>query len=398
MSKGALKEMGGFVEKMFACVRSAAHGWHRCKLVGVGVLYLLIAVTLGISAVPNEEDVSATQMDFLSLPNYDYIGEVVKLKETNKEEAKRLAQYIFETEGMPNRDEARRIFDEIEKEQKNWWNRTKRAAKGAALGEGDSIEELGGSVLSDMFLYGDVRDLIKHTYFKVTKNEKGDSFIITLSLFGLATEFVDVVDWAPAVLKAFRKAGALSAKMVDLLSGGMKKCMQAKKIDRELLSLFSEIKTMTDSLGFARASSVMRHADNAADVATLAKAAKVAPNETYLLVKYSDKTGVRTLENLSEGQLKILREVAKKGPDALKNAKKYMNWVKSKTSSARRFARFIKSIQSGHLTGLLHKLVLRFPFLSFVIIAISLLCIALSGLKFWAALNYTRPSMTKDRD
>lgn len=379
--------MNEIIKKLFDKARPVRSIWRRSKLICSGLLYLFIAIMLAMCTISFGESDHTEGMDFTALPNYDYIGEVKKLKETNKEEAKLLAQYIFQTEGLPSQDEARRIFEEIEKEQKDWWNRTKRAASGFITGDGGSIEELGGSVVSDMILYGDVRDLIKHSYFKVTKNEKGDAFIITLSAFGIATEFVDVVDWAPAVLKAFRKVGALSAKMVGLLSDGMKRCIRTRRVDSGLVSFFSGIKSMTDSLGFARASILMRHADTTADVATLAKAAKAAPNETYLLMKYSGKEGVRTLENLTEVQIEILREAAKKGPPALASVKKYMKAMKSRTSTARWLARFVKSLQSGHLTGFIHRVLLSIPFLRFGVVVLALFLALVSWRKFRLALK-----------
>ena len=379
--------MANSIKMWFDGARCFVRGWRRCRLFGEGVLLLLLAVMLGTCVIPVEEEPRSVDDELHSLPNYDYIGEVEKLKDTSKEEAKELARYIFETEGMPNQDKARRIYDEIEKDQKSWWNRTKRTAIGFATGEGQSLEELGGSVASDMFLYGDVRDLIKHSWYKVTKNEKGDDFIITLAACGLVTEFVDVVDWVPAVLKAFRKVGALSKKMVGFLSDGMKRVIKTRKVDGELKSLFSGIKLMTDSLGFARASQVMRHADTAADVAMLAKAAKVAPNETYLMVKYSGKKGVKNLEGLSDKQYKILREVAKKGPDALKNVKKYLNAVKSKTTNVRRISRLLKSIQSGHLTGFVHKLALASPIVRFLVIVLAVICLIIATRKFWMSVR-----------
>ena len=273
--------------------------------------------------------------DLRSLPNYDYLGEVVKLKETSKDEAKELARYIFETGGMPNQDAARRIYDEIAKDQRNWWKLTKRAACASVRGESESLEELGDSVASDIAFYDDVWDLINYPWYVLSKNEKNDDFIVMLAACGSVDEFVDEVDWVPAVLKAFRKIGALSEKMIGLLSDGMMRVVETRKVDSELKSLFSGVRSMTGCLGFARASQVMRHVDTAAEVAALAKAAKVVPNETYLIVKYSGKAGIENLEGLSDEQYKILREVAKKGPDALKNVKKYMDAVKIRTAKVR---------------------------------------------------------------
>lgn len=354
-------------------------GWRHCKHVVAGLCYLFFAVMLGTCAFPILDET-----DLELLPNHDYIDEINKLRTESAEEAKQLAQYVFETEGMPNQDKARKIFNEIEKDQKNWWNRLCRVVRGFITGEGGSIEELGGSVTSDMFLYGDIRDLIKHGWYKVTKNEKGDAFIMTLAGVGVATEFVDVIDWAPAVLKAFRKVGALSNKMVGLLTDGIKRCTKAKKIDNGFKALLNGVCSMTDSLGFARASRVMRHADDAVDVAILAKAAKRAPNETYLLVKYAGKDGVRILEDLSDEQVKVLRVAAKKGPAVMKNVKKYGNVIKVKTSTARSWARIIKSIRSEHLTGFVEKLMLAIPFLRVVIVFLALVCCVMSVKNFWA--------------
>lgn len=325
-----------------------------------------------------------------SLPNYDYLGEVLKLKETSKDEAKELARYIFETEGMPNQDAAMRIYDEIAKDQRNWWSRTKRAACASVRGEGESLEELGDSVASDIVFYDDVWDLINYPWYVLSKNEKNDDFIVMLAACGSVDEFVDEVDWVPAVLKAFRKIGALSEKMLGLLSDGMMRVVKTRKVDGELKSLFSGIRSMTGCLGFARASQVMRHVDTAAEVAALAKAAKVVPNETYLMVKYSGKAGIENLQGLSDEQYKILREVAKKGPDALKNVKKYMNAVKIRTVKVGRISRFIKSIQSGHLTGFVHEFSLAYPIVRFLVGALAVVCLMIAARKFWLSVHMPR--------
>ena len=254
---------------------------------------LLLAVMLGTCVISIEGESRSVGDDLHSLPNYDYLGEVVKLKETSKDEAKELARYIFETEGMPNQDAARRIYDEIAKDQRNWWKLTKRAACASVRGESESLEELGDSVASDIAFYDDVWDLVNYPWYVLSKNEKNDDFIVMLAACGSVDEFVDEVDWVPAVLKAFRKIGALSEKMIGLLSDGMMRVVETRKVDSELKSLFSGVRSMTGCLGFARASQVMRHVDTAAEVAALARAAKGGPNETYWLVRYWGRKGFK---------------------------------------------------------------------------------------------------------
>ena len=77
-----------------------------CKLAFAGAIYLWLAVMLGVSVVKVDEDV---ERDFASLPNFDYIEEVKRLRSESADEAKMLARYIFETEGMPNQAEARKL-------------------------------------------------------------------------------------------------------------------------------------------------------------------------------------------------------------------------------------------------------------------------------------------------
>lgn len=146
--------MANSIKIWFDGVRCLGCGWRRCRLVGEGALCLLLAVMLGMRVISIEGESRGIGDGLHSLPNYDYLGEVVKLKETSKDEAKELARYIFETEGMPNQDAARRIYDEIAKDQRNWWKRTKRAASASVRGEGESLEELGGRVASDIVMGG----------------------------------------------------------------------------------------------------------------------------------------------------------------------------------------------------------------------------------------------------
>ena len=71
------------------------------------------------------------------------------------------------------------------------------------------------------------------------------------------------------------------------------------------------------------------------------------------------------------------------GPDVLRNAKKYLDELKSRTSLARRLARLAKSVQSGHLTGFVHKLAIANPIVKFLVIALAVICLMIAARKFW---------------
>lgn len=75
------------------------------------------------------------------------------------------------------------------------------------------------------------------------------------------------------------------------------------------------------------------------------------------------------------------------GPDVLKNAKKYLDELKSRTSLARGLARLAKSCRAGHLSGFIVKLIQARPFLRFVLGGLSLILIGIAGWKFWLAVK-----------
>ncbi|MFA7174393.1 MAG: hypothetical protein WC340_13470 [Kiritimatiellia bacterium] len=102
---------------------------------------------------------------------------------------------------------------------------------------------------------------------------------------GLLTEFVDAVDWAPAVLKAFRKVGALSRKFTDYVITAAKKSSKAKKLDSTLKVSFRNLRNLTNKMGLARTASIFKHVDDPADLASLATAAARNSDAVYFTMK-----------------------------------------------------------------------------------------------------------------
>ena len=216
--------------------------------------------------------------------------------------------------------ESYRIETQSGKEAKKFRNRIWKALVAFITGNPDgSIEEIGASVISDMVLYGDVRDLVKQGWFKITGQET-DPLLAALAAAGVATEFVDVADLCPAVLKAFRKIGAVSAKMADSLVAMFKNVAKTRKINKSTKAFFKNTKKMVDSAGLIRTKNMFKYADNAGDLALLAK--KSADNSalTHVVAKHAGKQTVEVLKESTPGFLKI---VARKGRLAVRFMKVY---------------------------------------------------------------------------
>jgi hypothetical protein len=222
--------------------------------------------------------------------------------------------------GLPCAPEVAALKKQAEKESKKFWNRFWKSGRAFITGNPDgSIEEIGASVVSDMVIYGDVRDLVKQGWFKITGQE-ADPLLAALAAAGVATEFVDVADWCPAVLKAFRKIGAVSAKMADSLIAMFKNVAKTGKINKGTKAFFKNTKKMVDSAGLIRTKNMFKYADNAGDLALLAKKSADNFSLTHVVAKHAGKQSVEVLKESTPGFLKV---VARKGRLAVRFMKVY---------------------------------------------------------------------------
>lgn len=250
------------------------------------------------------------------LDDYDYVTDIEALRrEGHLSEALELARYVRSHPDLPGHDEAAALEIEIDGELRSLWGRSKRTVAGFVTGEGETYEALGGAILSDMVLYGDLRDLAKQGYYKATGQET-DPLLVALSSLGLLTEVVDAVDWAPAALKVFRKAGAMSKAFGDGLLTLTRGSVAARRLDPALGRLFSAMKAMKESVGLPRTMTLFRHVDDGDDLAFLARAVARHGDEAYLAVRSGGRDGVRLLRRLDGASEAgdLLGLAARKGP------------------------------------------------------------------------------------
>lgn len=285
------------------------------KYIVVGGVCLVIAFFLyaSLREVSAEGEIGES---LESLPNYNYVPDIKALKEEGKlSEALEMARFVTRHPDMSGQDEAKALEHELDRELTSLWGRTKRATKGFVMGSGNSIEELVGGITSDMIIYGDVRDFVKQGYFKVTGKET-DPLIAALAGIGLLTEAVDVADWAPAVLKAFRKIGALSQRFAEFVITAAKKSVKGCKLDGALKSAFGNLHLLTDTMGLARTATVFKHVDDPADLASIAAVAQRNGDAVYYTVKNGGADGIEIIKRLGDTDVGVasMAKAAKKGP------------------------------------------------------------------------------------
>lgn len=249
------------------------------------------------------------------LPDHDYLPEVQQLHAEGKlSEAEDLADFVLAHCDGSNRVDFVELRDKIHQERVGYWSVTKRAGKGFLLGEGETTEELLGGIASDMVLYGDIRDLVKQGYFKITGKET-DPVIAGLAAIGVLTEFVDAVDWAPAVLKVCRKARTLSVKFAGCLVDMCKRSCKARKLEGGLVAAFQDLNKLKASSGVAGTVRSLKYVDEVEDLGTIARYSQKSSGATAVILKCEGIKGLKVLDGINPKCLspRMLNLAARKG-------------------------------------------------------------------------------------
>lgn len=353
------------------------------KYLLVGFICLIITILLWSSITNSSEYIE----NVTNLPNYNYIPDVKKLKEEGKlQEALELTRFILKHPDMPGQEEAKILEQELETEINSLWGKIKRSISGFVWGSGNSIEEIIGGITSDMIVWGDVRDLLKQGYYKITGNET-DMVIVALASVGLLTEVVDVADWAPAVLKAFRKVGALSKKFADFIITTAKNSVKVGKLDNGLKVVFKSVAGLVDNLGLARSATVMKHVDTVDDLTSVAKIAEKNTDTAYLMIRNGGSDGITLIKQLgnSEDGIKMMNDAVKKGPGGIA-------WLK-RGGAGRKYvlttrfgARILKNLRLERPQHLIKEIIKTHPNLKLFFWVITLLFFAISILSFYKAV------------
>jgi hypothetical protein len=173
-------------------------------------------------------------------------------------------------------------------------------------GQGQSLERLLGAVTADFFLIGDVRDLIIQSTKQLIDGDS-DELILLLSAAGVVTTLAPEIDWAPSLLKAARKAGALSTRMgnhlLTLLRGGKR---------AEAAAVMGDVATLGKRASPGGAVRLLRHIDSPDELRAAAAFVERQPRGAFALAS-TGRAGVDTLIEQGARADTLLVKAAAKG-------------------------------------------------------------------------------------
>ncbi len=277
----------------------------RWNLLRLGVAGGLLCLLAGDNAS------RLARVQFNSLPQMDYLAEVRSLRGQNRfAEALLVAETGLGELSGADRDALLREQSAVRDDQASVLRRGKELLRGALVGEGDSLEALIGAITADMFIFGDVRDLLIQGG-RLAVDGDSDELILALSAVGVLTTVMPEVDWVAAFLKVAKKAGALSKRMIESVVRVIRRATDSRDY-AELGRFFDFIKVLVDKSTPAGALRILRHLDDPKEVAVVADFLKRQPAGSFAL-HVAGKEGIDIVKASARETENVLVMAAKKG-------------------------------------------------------------------------------------
>lgn len=152
------------------------------------------------------------------------------------------------------------LKDTIRQEQGRWMFRFQQVGRGALTGTGDSVEALGGAIVADLFVFGDVRDLVIQAGRKLQGAET-DPIIVGLSAGGILMTVNPAVDLGGALLKFARRMGTMSQGFARSLGDALKRAVATRNAD-EVAQISDDLAALSAKARPAGALAILRHVDD----------------------------------------------------------------------------------------------------------------------------------------
>ena len=183
-----------------------------------------------------------------------------------------------------------------------------RCATGVWTGVGQDAAGIGCAVASDLLVFGDVRDLTRQG-IAWGRGEATDPLLVGLSTAGIVLTFAPHVGVGNALLKTARRAGSLTRGLADRALTLLRRGAWSALAD-----LSTDAARVSTKLGVARGTRALAYADDATELASLARFVERAP-APLLALRWGGKQTLRLADDDA-----LYRAALARGPAGLRLA------------------------------------------------------------------------------
>jgi hypothetical protein len=214
-------------------------------------------------------------------------------------EAEVYLAYFVEHNSSVVTPQARELLQAIHAKRQSWEYRAKSLLGGAITGESNEVEGMVGAGIADLFVVGDIRDVVIEGRHWLA-GEKVDDVVLALSSLGIAATAATIgtaggaggVKGSISLLKQMRKGKLLPAWFIKALS----RLPKAADIKRESNTLLEPITILYREGGWLATRDILRSSKNLQDLKRKQFFAKTFKRESAVLLKI-DPQAVRLAEH-----------------------------------------------------------------------------------------------------
>lgn len=150
----------------------------------------------------------------------------------------------------------------IETERSSLMRQLASGGRGALTGQGTDLPSITGAIVADLFVFGDVRDLVIQGGHWL-KGEETDDLLVALSAGGILLTVSPSVDLGAAILKLARRMGALSDAFAKTLADAARRAYKSGRAEpiTEITDDVARLSVRTTPSGTI---SLLKHVDDPA--------------------------------------------------------------------------------------------------------------------------------------
>lgn len=269
---------------------------------------LLFLVSLSIYLASTYELVRRYQAEhFLVLETSAIEKADSLLAQKRWQEAKYLASYLSTRPDLANTAHAHSIELAADTALDYLPLQTQSFLEGMISGEANNTASLLGAVSLDLFVVGDVRDIIVQGYKELTE-QNGDKIILALSATGLSLSLLPEFHWVPSIMKGMKRSGALSKPFLETLGKAANTALESGNF-KPLGKLVSHFGRVVEKLGIGPGRGAMRAVHSEADLAKLARAASLNPKQSYAISTLTGQRGLKMLDFSGKNVASIAQKI-----------------------------------------------------------------------------------------
>lgn len=246
---------------------------------------------------------------FDELPDYDYALQADSLRSQQRySEALLVAEAgLSASTDSFRHEQLGELRQRIVDERDDWRRRLADAGAGALTGTGNTAEALAGAVVADLFVFGDIRDLVVQGS-KGLQGQEVDEVIVGLSAVGIALTAAPAFDLGTALLKFARRAGAMTEAFARQVASLARQAMGS----RSVLPL-AEVAEDTAKLGKrAEPAATIAILKNVDDAAALKAAARVSETQGGAFALWvGERPAIELAQAGADGEAWLLRSARK---------------------------------------------------------------------------------------